>query len=180
MLEGLCNPHMVNILSCPSIEGFWTECNGFFLQWLKILLKANIVAFTNSSCFILGQNLEAFVYQNIRSCCTCTSTNFFLEDLCKYHFKYIVVHVVCMLNKAASYSTMLYPTKLLTLSPPPVTSHLMSFNRAISITAPRRWNNDLPPELRTISLPSPPLLPITRHHLHPAPLFITLRPSTQN
>src|SRR6218665_3686301 len=56
----------------------------------------------------------------------------------------------------------------------------MFLNRAISITAPRRWNNDLPPELRTISLPSPPLLPITIHHLHPDPLSITPRPSTQN
>src|SRR6218665_1619145 len=37
----------------------------------------------------------------------------------------------------------------LTLSRPPVTSHLMFSNRAISITAPRLWN-DLPPELRTI------------------------------
>src|SRR6218665_2859144 len=37
--------------------------------------------------------------------------------------------------------------------------------KAISITAPRLWN-DLPPELRTISLPPPPSLPITRHHLH--------------
>src|SRR6218665_3267669 len=34
----------------------------------------------------------------------------------------------------------------LTLSRPPVTSHLMFSNRAISITAPRLWN-DLPPEL---------------------------------
>src|SRR6218665_2953523 len=45
----------------------------------------------------------------------------------------------------------------LTLSRPPVTSHLMFSNRAISITAPRLWN-DLPPELRTISLPPPPSL----------------------
>src|SRR6218665_1077337 len=60
-----------------------------------------------NSSFILGQNLEAFVYQNVRSCCT--STKCFLEDLCKYHFKYIIVHVVCMVNKAASYSTILAP-----------------------------------------------------------------------
>src|SRR6218665_1945481 len=66
----------------------------------------------------------------------------------------------------------------LTLSRPPVTSHLMFFNRAISITAPRLWN-DLPPELRTISSPPPPSLPFTRHHLHP-PLSITPGPSTQN
>src|SRR6218665_1263284 len=38
----------------------------------------------------------------------------------------------------------------LTLSRPPVTSHLMFSTGAISITAPRLWN-DLPPELRTIS-----------------------------
>src|SRR6218665_1824931 len=37
----------------------------------------------------------------------------------------------------------------LTLSQPPVTSHLMFSNRAISITAPRLWN-DLPSELLTI------------------------------
>src|SRR6218665_2908689 len=36
----------------------------------------------------------------------------------------------------------------LTLSRPPVTSHLMFSKRAISVTAPRLWN-DLPPELRT-------------------------------
>src|SRR6218665_49351 len=62
----------------------------------------------------------------------------------------------------------------LTLSRPPVTSHLMFSNRAISITAPRLWN-DLPPELRTISSPPPPSLPITRHHLHPPPLSVTPR-----
>ena len=45
-------------------------------------------------------------------------------------------------------------------------------NRAISITAPRRWN-DLPPELRTISSPPPPSLQITRHHLPPPPLSAT-------
>src|SRR6218665_3521383 len=36
-----------------------------------------------------------------------------------------------------------------------------------NITAPRLWN-DLPPELRTISLPPPPPLLITKH-LHPSP-----------
>src|SRR6218665_1585047 len=59
----------------------------------------------------------------------------------------------------------------LTLSRPPVTSHLMFSNRAIPITAPRLWN-DLPPELRTFSSPPPPSLPITRHHLHLPPLYI--------
>src|SRR6218665_3582805 len=83
--------------------------HGFFHQRLKILLKSNIVAFTK--LFLFYFDLEAFVYQNIRSCCT--STKCFLEDLCKYHFKNIIVHVVCMVNKAASYSTMLHPTILL-------------------------------------------------------------------
>src|SRR6218665_1399357 len=62
----------------------------------------------------------------------------------------------------------------LTLSRPPVTSRRLFPNRAISITAPRLWN-DLPPELRTISLPPPPSLPITRHHLHPPPVSVTPR-----
>src|SRR6218665_847039 len=52
----------------------------------------------------------------------------------------------------------------------------MFSNRAISITAPRLWN-DLPPELRTISSPPPPSLPITRlrHHFHLPPLSVTPR-----
>src|SRR6218665_3642992 len=62
----------------------------------------------------------------------------------------------------------------LPLSRPPVTSPLMFPNGAISITAPRLWN-DLPPELRTISLPPPPSLPITRHHLHLPPLSVPPR-----
>src|SRR6218665_1792101 len=45
---------------------------------------------------------------------------------------------------------------------------------AISITAPRLWN-DLPPELRTMSSPPPPSLQITRHHLHPPPLSVIPR-----
>src|SRR6218665_1394574 len=50
-------------------------------------------------------------------------------------------------------------------------SHLMFSNRDIypSLHAPRLWN-DVPPELRTISLPPPPSLPITRH---PPPLSVT-------
>src|SRR6218665_2266006 len=52
-----------------------------------------------------------------------------------------------------------------------VTSHPMFSNQAISITAPRLWN-DLPPQLRTISLPPPPSLPITRHL---PPLSVTIR-----
>ena len=44
--------------------------------------------------------------------------------------------------------------------------------RAISIIAPRLWN-DLTPELRTFFLPPPSPFPITNHHLHPASLFNT-------
>src|SRR6218665_1986990 len=62
----------------------------------------------------------------------------------------------------------------LTISRPPVTSHIMFSNRAISITVPRIWN-DLPPKLRTVYLPLPPSLPITRHHLHPVLLSVTHR-----
>src|SRR6218665_1511229 len=67
----------------------------------------------------------------------------------------------------------------LTLSRPPVTFQLIFSNRAISITAPRLWN-DLPPELPTISLPPPRSLPITRHHhhLHLAPVSVIPGPST--
>src|SRR6218665_1230828 len=61
----------------------------------------------------------------------------------------------------------------LTLSSPPVTSHIMFPNRAISITVTRIWN-DLPPKLRTIYLPLPPSLPITRH-LHPVLLSVIRR-----
>ena len=38
----------------------------------------------------------------------------------------------------------------------------------------------IPFELRTISLPPPPSLPITRHHLHSAHLSVTPGPSVQN
>jgi len=41
--------------------------------------------------------------------------------------------------------------------------HRKFSNRVISITAPRLWN-DLLPELRTFSFPTPPL-PLTHHHL---------------
>src|SRR6218665_2881971 len=55
----------------------------------------------------------------------------------------------------------------LTLSRPPVTSHLTFSKRAISVTAPRLWN-DLPPDIRTFSLPPPSSLQIIKHHLqHP-------------
>src|SRR6218665_4113829 len=43
--------------------------------------------------------------------------------------------------------------------------------RAISVTAPRLWN-DLPPELRTFSLPPPSSLQIIKHHLTHAPLSV--------
>ena len=61
----------------------------------------------------------------------------------------------------------------------PFTSHLSFSNRVISITAPRLWN-DQPTELRTLSLPPPSLLQITKHHLHPAPLSVSLGLSTWN
>ena len=61
----------------------------------------------------------------------------------------------------------------LTLSRPTVTSHLMFSNRAISIhgihcTTSLEWT--IPPEPRTISLPPPLSLPITRHQ---PPLSVT-------
>src|SRR6218665_232904 len=72
----------------------------------------------------------------------------------------------------SKYSLFLILYSITILSHPlstPVTSHLMFSNRAISITAPRLWN-DLPSELRTIFLPLPPSLPITTH---PPPLSVT-------
>src|SRR6218665_2203870 len=66
----------------------------------------------------------------------------------------------------------------LTFSRPPVTSHLTFSKRAISVTAPRLWN-ELPPDLRTFSLPSPPLLQIIKHLQH-APLSVTHGLSTRN
>src|SRR6218665_390438 len=81
----------------------------------------------------------------------------------------------CQMGPIHFIKFLLYGTRsssCLTLSRPPVTSHLMFSNRAISITAPRLWN-DLPPDPRTISSPPPPSLPITRHHLHPPPLSVT-------
>ena len=64
-------------------------------------------------------------------------------------------------------------SSILTLSRPPVTTHLKFSNRAISNTAPRLWN-DLPPEFRTFSVPQPSS-PITHPHLHQAPLSITAK-----
>src|SRR6218665_183895 len=66
------------------------------------------------------------------------------------------------------------PSSCLTLSRSPVTSHLTFSNRPISVTAPRLWN-DLPPELRTSSLPPPLSLQIIKHHLHHAPMSVPPR-----
>src|SRR6218665_1426970 len=67
-------------------------------------------------------------------------------------------------------------SSFLTLSRPPVTSNLIFSNRAISITAPHLWN-DLPPELRTISLPPPPSLLINQdiNLLCPSPPGLPLK-----
>src|SRR6218665_3494141 len=95
------------------------------INGLRFCSSQTLSHLLNSSGFILGRNLEALVYQNIRS--WCTSKKCFLEDLCKYHFKYIV-HVVCMVNKAASYSTMLNPTILLSYpfsTPSHFSSHVL-------------------------------------------------------
>src|SRR6218665_1146325 len=62
----------------------------------------------------------------------------------------------------------------LALSRPPITSHLTFSKRAIAVTAPRLWN-DLPPDLRTLSLPPPSSLQIIKHHLQHAPLSVTPR-----
>ena len=62
----------------------------------------------------------------------------------------------------------------LTLSRPPVTSHLTFSERAISVSAPRLWN-DLSSDLRTFSLPPPSSLQSIEHHLHHAPLSVIPR-----
>src|SRR6218665_2736250 len=70
----------------------------------------------------------------------------------------------------------------LTLSRPQVTSHLTFSERAISVTAPRLWN-DQPPELCTFSLPSPLSLQSIKHHLQFFIMLLCLSPpglSTQN
>src|SRR6218665_790017 len=46
--------------------------------------------------------------------------------------------------------------------------HLPSY---VLVTAPR-LRNDLPPELRTFSLPPPSSFQIIKHHLHHAPLSV--------
>jgi len=74
-----------------------------------------------------------------------------------------------------------WSSSCVTLSRPPVTSHLLFFNRVISITAPR-LRNDLSPELRTIFFKSTTVIAITRHHLHPCSSSYPSPPgpSTQN
>src|SRR6218665_1662457 len=76
------------------------------INGLRFCLSQTLSHLLNSSCFILDQNLEVFVYQNIRSCCT--STKCFLEDLFKYHFKYNIVHEIlymkcCLHGKQSSF-----------------------------------------------------------------------------
>src|SRR6218665_2059541 len=108
MLEGLCNPHMHKCFELSFNRTIFKQIAMISsINGLRFCSSQTLSHLLNSSCFILGQNLQAFVYQNIRSCCT--STKCFLEDLCKYHFRYIIVHVVCMVNKAASYSTIALP-----------------------------------------------------------------------
>src|SRR6218665_3527438 len=67
----------------------------------------------------------------------------------------------------------LYPIILLS-HPFSIPGHLSSHvlrksHRGLSVTAPCLWN-DLPPELRTFSLPPPSSLQSIKHHLHHAPL----------
>src|SRR6218665_387702 len=62
---------------------------------------------------------------------------------------------------------------------PLVITYLTFSKRAISVTAPRLWN-DLPSELRTFSLPPPSSLQIIKHHLQHAPLSVTPGLSTRN
>src|SRR6218665_3544879 len=101
----------------------------------------------------------------------------------RIHFKVLSLTYNSLQSSHSTYLRELFtiqPTRstrslsFLTLSRPPVPSHLMFSNRAISITAPRLWN-DLPPELRAISSPPPPPLPIPKHHLHLPPLSVTPR-----
>src|SRR6218665_3828754 len=101
----------------------------------------------------------------------------------RIHFKVLSVTYNSLQSSQPTYLRELFtiqPTRstrsssCLTLSRPLITSHLTFSQRAISVTAPRLWN-DLPPELRTFSSPPPPSLPITRHHLHLPPLSVTPR-----
>src|SRR6218665_887455 len=73
----------------------------------------------------------------------------------------------------------LYPIILLS-HPFSTPGHLSSYalQKSHIVTAPRLWN-DLPPELRTFSLPPPSSLQIIKHHHH-ASLSVTLGLSTPN
>src|SRR6218665_4214853 len=79
----------------------------------------------------------------------------------RIHFKVVSLTYNSLQSSQPTYLSELFtiqPTRYtrssscLTLSRPPVTSHLTFSERAISVTAPRLWN-DLPwPELRTFSI----------------------------
>lgn len=56
---------------------------------------------------------------------------------------------------------------------PPVTSHLKLSNQPIYHTVSEPWN-DLPPN----SADPPPISLLAHHHLHHAPIYMTLRVST--
>src|SRR6218665_3433982 len=63
------------------------------------------------------------------------------------------------------------------LSTPLLLSHPFSTSGHLSshlLQKPRLWN-DLPPDLRTFSLPPPSSLQIIKHHLQHAPLSVTVR-----
>ena len=114
MLEGLCNPHMKNILSCPSIEGYYFEQNALVssINGLRFCSSQTLSHLLNSSCFIWAKILRRLYTKTsgpvglLRNVFLKTCANTTLRTL-------IIVHVVCMVNIAASYSTMLYPTILL-------------------------------------------------------------------
>src|SRR6218665_101097 len=98
----------------------------------------------------------------------------------RIHFKVLSLTYNSLQSSQPTYHRELFtiqPTRstrsssCLTLSRTPVTSHFMFSKRAIFIPAPRLWN-DLPPELRTISVPPKPSLPITTH---PPPLSVNPR-----
>jgi len=51
------------------------------INGLRFCSSQTLSHLLNSFCFIFGQNLEAFVYQNIRSCCRPTSAKCFFWRL---------------------------------------------------------------------------------------------------
>ena len=90
------------------------------------------------------------------------------------HFKVRSLTYNCMQSSQSTYIRELFTiqqtsytwsSSYFTLYRSPVTSKLLFSNWAISITAPRLCN-DLPPDLRTMILLTPPPLPLARHHLH--------------